>query len=1130
MKLKPLVAATMLFTGSAVIANLPTLASQQPDPQSIKQAINNNQLILSTGIFDPKNQALNFQAVGIESIASKNYGIVQFNMGKANANWLKKQGFKVIQSLPSNSFVVNWNNKNQSLLANNSDIRWHGPFQSGFKVSPSLWQQNRASLTSYTLVVHAFNDYPRSKMEALIKKMLPAATLANSNIPATDNRIAIEVPAQGFDANINRLASAEGIQWINRYYPERFFNDDAVQAVQNTSSSSNDRSIFDQGIFGTGQIVGVADSGLDRNEDWFAHHDSGSGVTTALTDAEASTPPTLGTINPDNKVVAYWVMPGASSYDHSWASYHGTHVSGSVAGDKQANGSISSPSQSGYDTDDGMAPNAQILFQDLGGTTALSGVGSSPMWQQAHDAGAMIHSNSYGAPTGGEYVGSDQNLDRTLRNLENMIIAVAAGNDAGSINSTGSPGNAKNALTVGALGHGNSTTVAGFSNRGLTDDGRLKPDISATGSSITSAGGNTENSGTVDVTPSTRTMSGTSMSTPVTAGATALLRQYFTDGFYPSGMKNAADSIIPSGPLMKAMLLNGSNADSGFNYRHTGWGRPWLDNTLYFDGDNNKFKFWDVKHENGLASNESITFDVDVLAGEEFRATLTWYDLPGPTGSGVTLVNNLNLSVVAPDGTYLGNNFNTANSAISVTGGSADNVNTVEQVRLTAPQTGTYQITVTGADIPGDGTFGSDIQGYALVVSGALGSVSPQNLGDPSNLMGAANGLSGNDLSWNAATNADYYEVYRATGTCQNIQSGSMRFIGQSGSELFTDADTVGGYDYAYQVRAFNSDFESNYTSCVDVTSAQACLLPPQFSATETAITSNVNDSCSIGLSWPAASSNCPADPSLSYNIYRSTSHNFTANGSTLLATVNDMTQHDDLTVTGGQAYFYRVEALNNGNTSSLSPELASTAIGTASNTIGTLSDNVDDSLLMNATGTWSVSNDRASDGTLSYRSTFEGASTYTSNTCARMYSPELSIPNSGSPSVDYQAWYQIEAEWDGVVVEISNDGGNSWTDLPPAGGYPSDFSQTTATPINGCGYPASQGAIGGASSGFDAFSHDLSAYQGDTVQIRWSFSTDPGYEEEGFYIDQVNYNNIYTPNVCGIDSDLIFENGFEQP
>ena len=402
-------------------------------------------------------------------------------------------------------------------------------------------------------------------------------------------------------------------------------------------------------------------------------------------------------------------------------------------------------------------------------------------------------------------------------------------------------------------------------------------------------------------------------------------------------------------------------------------------------------------------------------------------------------------------------------------------------------------------------------------------------MGDPSILIATDLGLTGIDLSWDAANNADYYEIYRNDGTCVSMQPGTMRYIGGSNSNTFIDSNTTGGYDYAYQVRAFNSDFESAYTNCIDVTSTQACLLPPQFSAAESSVANNVGASCTIDLIWPAANSNCPSVSDVSYNIYRSTDHNFVPDTGNLVTTVNNATTYSDLSAAAGQVYFYRIEAVNNGNTSEISPELASTAIGTPSNNIGVITDDVDNSLLMNMSGTWSVSNDRSSNGSLSYRSTFEGANTYTSNTCARMVSPELSIPSSGTPSIDYQAWFEIEAEWDGVVVEISTDGGTNWNDLPPVGGYPSDFSETLNPPINGCGYPATQGAFGGVSSGFDPFSHDLSSYLGETVHIRWSFSTDPGFEQEGFYIDQINYNNVNTFNTCGINSDLIFANGFDE-
>ena len=45
------------------------------------------------------------------------------------------------------------------------------------------------------------------------------------------------------------------------------------------------------------------------------------------------------------------------------------------------------------------------------------------------------------------------------------------------------------------------------------------------------------------------------MATPVVAGAVALLRQYFVQGFYPTGAAVSASGFTPSGPLLKAVLL-----------------------------------------------------------------------------------------------------------------------------------------------------------------------------------------------------------------------------------------------------------------------------------------------------------------------------------------------------------------------------------------------------------------------------------------------------------------------------------------------------------------------------------------------------------------------------------------------
>ena len=45
------------------------------------------------------------------------------------------------------------------------------------------------------------------------------------------------------------------------------------------------------------------------------------------------------------------------------------------------------------------------------------------------------------------------------------------------------------------------------------------------------------------------------MATPIAAGNAALVQQYFQEGWYPTGVKTPANSMQPSGALMKAVLL-----------------------------------------------------------------------------------------------------------------------------------------------------------------------------------------------------------------------------------------------------------------------------------------------------------------------------------------------------------------------------------------------------------------------------------------------------------------------------------------------------------------------------------------------------------------------------------------------
>ena len=111
--------------------------------------------------------------------------------------------------------------------------------------------------------------------------------------------------------------------------------------------------------------------------------------------------------------------------------------------------------------------------------------------------------------------------------------------------------------------------MGSFSSLGPTYNWLIKPDLVAPGDSIYSASILTEAEVAGGDTCKKVDMDGTSMATPVAAGAFALLRQYFTDGFYPSGEKKTSDAFVPSAALLKAVMVNGAQALTGFE--SDGW-------------------------------------------------------------------------------------------------------------------------------------------------------------------------------------------------------------------------------------------------------------------------------------------------------------------------------------------------------------------------------------------------------------------------------------------------------------------------------------------------------------------------------------------------------------------------------
>jgi hypothetical protein len=1122
------------------------IEAKQPSAVSVSMATD-NQLLLTAGVFDPLTESLDFKELNLSVKDSSKYSIVQFHAGKADSKWLTEQGFKVVSYLPNNAFIIA-NPKNVK-LSSNSDIRWQGVYKPQYKLTPNLWQKNIIKQSKHNLIVTFFNDTPKKEISNLITKKLPEIDI--KSVFVNTYGIVISVNHSDLNETLSKLSSIDSVQSIDKRIEVRQLNTEATAAIQanltsgstplNDNYTPSNTPIWDKGLFGTGQIVAVADSGLDSNVDWFVHFDNGTTVSHEVTLAEQTTPPALGTLHLNRKVIGNFVMPGALAYDHADARYHGTHVTGSVAGDRLANidlgpaGSISSPFDAGYDNDDGMAPNAQILFQDHSGFNSdgeygiVQNLDRQVIYQQAYDAGARIHSNSWGAATEGAYVFDDFVADTALRQFEDLLIVAAAGNDGDrDTNTTVSPSNAKSVLSVGALLHGNAREVAGFSNRGPTDDGRMKPDIMATGTFIESANGSTT-AVTSQIEPPTRlTISGTSMATPITSGGVALMRQYFTDGFYPTGVAKPMDIHNPTGALMKAALINGANTDVGHFNKDVGWGRINLSDTIMFDDSDKQLRAWELTNSGGLSMNESIQFQLGVKTEEDLAITLAWYDLPQSFVVSKQLINDLDLTVEINGETYLGNVF--IDAGVSEVGGSRDSINSVEQIRIPDPIAGIYTITVKGSNIPGDGSSLSTRQGFGLVATGSFDDIgsSPNPLGEVSNINSQMLGDNGINISWDDDENADFFEIYRVEGNCSEADFADLRFIGNSESNSFTDFKTLNGLTYSYKIRSAKlGTLGSLSDSCSEITSLQACLEnTPQFDESSISISNNTGDICHTELNWSAAIASCPSTPEIKYNIYRSEDPDFVPNSDNLLDTVST-THFDDIYAPDVAAYYIvRAEdnstggnGPNGGSETFGTKKIRSLAVGEGFSFSPILED-VDTVSIMNLSFPWQVVSNNATSGILSYK-TSEADADYPDEMCNYMTTNTISLTGVSNPTLDYNAQYSFEENWDGVIVEISTDNGVNWTDLPPTGGYPSDLSLTEpqGTPINGCGYPASQGAFSGSNNGYQAISHDLSAYENQEVLVRWALTSDGNTTENGMYIDDINYPNVGIPNACTVNT-----------
>jgi len=317
------------------------------------------------------------------------------------------------------------------------------------------------------------------------------------------------------------------------------------------SGNVNLAPLWSAGLLGKGQVMGMSDTGLDINNCYFRQTAGGGG---GVNDTSVFGPNSVGAFNNrQRKVVQYLVSGGGDNDD--FLNGHGTHCAGTAVG------YIAGSAIGGVNNYNGVAPDAKIAFFDGDSGNGLSFPGVwGAMYRPAMRAGVRVYSQSWGSPPTA-YSSNMVNADRWLYDNPQFLSLFSAGNcGAGAVSgacptvgpgSAGNPGTFKNGICVGASIVGTvypNIALATFSSQGPTLDGRIKPDHVAPGTSTISAAGDTP--------CGTTGKQGTSMSCPLVAGLALLVRQYFMEGWYPTGVKTSVNRFVPSGALVKAMLIN----------------------------------------------------------------------------------------------------------------------------------------------------------------------------------------------------------------------------------------------------------------------------------------------------------------------------------------------------------------------------------------------------------------------------------------------------------------------------------------------------------------------------------------------------------------------------------------------
>ena len=681
---------------------------------------------------------------------------------------LHQFGIAPIHYLPHNAFVIYTTHRKANSLKEVPGITWVGTLRPEEKLSLTLTKYRDTTPDEF-FGVGDLGD-PLHELVVTLPTVKPHRTISECEVIASriksilehdeaklnggtlfrvarHDRIIFSLKCdEDLDLAAILIAADPAIMFVERRLRHQFLNRWARGIIQNGLNATANYKERDEllawkhGLDGEDQVLGLGDSGVDKRSCFFASRSVSKAASPPQQHDHVGNHLHLFRVSSNDeqidadtsdKIISY--IPFADAEDTSG---HGTHVAGTLVGKP-----ILEPDTPGtLPTFAGMAPEGRLAIVDVGdadGAVVLPDDLTTGYLAHTYLAGARIHTNSWGA-SAPLYTSEARDMDEFVYHNRDFVVVNAAGNGGAcdAEMTIVAPATSKNGIAVGAslsnamsyakteltppgldVGspHLNERCLASFSSSGPTLDGRMKPDVVAPGFFVFSA-----NSGTGDnscagplgdvVTPN----AGTSMAAPIIAGSMALIRQYFVQGFHPSGKPNRMDEFMPSGSLLKActihgaIKLNGTRLMSDVGLREDskclkkgfkqldrspnpdleqGFGRTQLNEVLFLQGKQSLHilgrdnKSLETFGDPSLTSNaEEHVYDscaLETREAIELRVTMVYTDAPATLGAGIQLVNDLDLEVHFGDRVYHGNG-----------GSSFDRRNPVERVVVMQPSFG----------------------------------------------------------------------------------------------------------------------------------------------------------------------------------------------------------------------------------------------------------------------------------------------------------------------------------------------------------------------------------------------------------------------------------------------------------